>query len=281
MRGLSIGEAVERTGVGQATLRVWEARYGFPAPERLPSGHRRYSERDIDLVRRVVAGRATGAGLADAIERAIREVAEPARSLYAGLRQARPDLAPCRLTKRTLRALSRAIEDESLSRAELPLLFGSFQRERHYRGAEHRWRELARGAELTVAFADFQRMRSPTDGPIEIPVDAGCPLTRERAIVCDAPDHGVCLTAWEVPGAGDVTDDDRVFESIWSVEPAVVRTAARICAEIAGAQQPALVRAASRRLESPATAVAARQLTLAAAITNRTLSYVGDPRRRR
>lgn len=280
MRGLSIREAVERTGVTQATLRVWEDRYGFPAPARLPSGHRRYSERDIELVRRVVADRESGAGLREAIDRAIRGLEAPARSLYATLRQIRPDLAACRLTKRTLRALSQAIEDESLSRAELPLLFGSFQRERHYRRAESRWREFARTAELTVAFADFKLTSNPTGGPIEIPVDRGGPLTREWAIVCDAPDHGACLAAWEIPGDADAGDDERVFESIWSVEPAVVRAAARICADIAGAQQPSLVETVRTRLVRPATQIATRQLTLAGAITNRTLSYLDDGGRR-
>ena len=36
--GLPMREVVERTGVGEATLRAWETRYGFPAPRRLPSG---------------------------------------------------------------------------------------------------------------------------------------------------------------------------------------------------------------------------------------------------
>ena len=31
---LSISDLAERTGVPQATLRSWEARYGFPAPAR-------------------------------------------------------------------------------------------------------------------------------------------------------------------------------------------------------------------------------------------------------
>ncbi len=44
--------------------------------------------------------------------------------------------------KRTLIALSHAIEDECAARAERPLLFGSFQRERFYRDSEPRWREL-------------------------------------------------------------------------------------------------------------------------------------------
>ena len=33
--GLRMRDVVERTGVGEATLRAWETRYGFPAPRRL------------------------------------------------------------------------------------------------------------------------------------------------------------------------------------------------------------------------------------------------------
>ena len=36
---LSIGDVVAATGVGEATLRAWERRFGFPTPRREPSGH--------------------------------------------------------------------------------------------------------------------------------------------------------------------------------------------------------------------------------------------------
>ena len=68
--GFGIGEVVERTGVAEATLRMWERRYGFPAPERLPSGHRRYSEHEIELIRVVAAKRSAGLALPVAIAQA-------------------------------------------------------------------------------------------------------------------------------------------------------------------------------------------------------------------
>jgi MerR family transcriptional regulator, light-induced transcriptional regulator len=138
-------------------------------------------------VRRIAAERGAGATMAAAIERARRSFAPPARSLYATLRERYPELEPCTLTKRSMLALTRAIEVESLSRAERPLLFAAFQRERFYRRDEARWRELSRGAAATVAFADFARLRVPDDGAIEVPVAPGDPLLREWAVVCDAP----------------------------------------------------------------------------------------------
>jgi MerR family transcriptional regulator, light-induced transcriptional regulator len=272
---LRIGDVARRTGVAEGTLRMWESRHGFPVPQRLSSGHRRYSERDVELVRQIASQRTAGITLAVAIDRVLRDIQAPARSLYATLRRRRRDLQPSRLPERTMLALSRAIEDESLSRAERPLLFAFFQRERHYRHAAARWRELARTARLTIAFADFQRPRTPDDGPIELCVATSDPLAREWAIVCDAPGHAVCLTAWELPTSTSASDHDRVFEVIWSVEPAFVREAARICADIATAREPALIGADVRmRLDRPPSQPAAEQLLLATAIANRTLVYL-------
>ncbi|BBP00905.1 MerR family transcriptional regulator [Sulfuriferula nivalis] len=46
--------AIERdTGLGKDTLRVWERRYGFPAPERDENGERVYAPSDLDKIRLV------------------------------------------------------------------------------------------------------------------------------------------------------------------------------------------------------------------------------------
>jgi len=37
-----MGAVTRRTRIGEHTLRAWERRFGFPAPHRLDSGHRRY-----------------------------------------------------------------------------------------------------------------------------------------------------------------------------------------------------------------------------------------------
>jgi DICT domain-containing protein len=271
----SIGDVAQRTGVPEGTLRMWERRHRFLAPERLASGHRRYSERDVELIRRVAAERAGGVSLAIAIERATREPEPPATSLYARLRRRRPDLEPRTLPKRIMIALSHAIEDESLSRAERPVLFGAFQRERFYRGEEARWRELSLHAELAVAFADFPRPRFTRGAPAEIPIGRDSSLAREWAIVCDAPGHAACLIGWEPLSAAPPPDRGRSFEAVWSVEPEVVRDVARACAEIAAATQPALAARARSRLEAAAARPTSDQLRLATAITNRTLALLG------
>ena len=271
--GIGIGEVVERTGVAEATLRMWERRYGFPTPERLASGHRRYSEREIERIRTVAAKRAAGLSLPVAIQQARTEGSQPVTSVYAALRRRHPDLEPRVLLKPMMLALSRAIEDEALARAERLMVFGSFQREHFYRQAQLRWRELARTADVAAVFADFPRLRAARHAPVEVPVPREHPLNREWALVCEGQDFALCLSGWEPPESGRDADMMRRFEAIWSVEPEVVREASRICCAIAGARRPAVTETARARLEAPLSASPESQLRLASAVTARTLSH--------
>jgi DICT domain-containing protein len=271
---LTIRDVVARTGVAAETLRVWERRYGVPAPSRLASGHRRYSELDVEIVRRAASERDAGATLKIALARAAQAVRTPPTSLFAILRQRHPELAPRLLRKPILIALSRAIEDESLSRAERPVLFASFQRERYYRQAERRWGELAAFADSAIVFADFAALRTPAGRPCEIPISNGEPLIREWAVVCVARGHAVCLAAWEPTTAAATPERDRQFETVWSVEPAVVIDAARTCAAIAAARLPSLAAAVLARLDAEPAPAAADQLRLAGAITGRALTVI-------
>jgi MerR family transcriptional regulator, light-induced transcriptional regulator len=263
---------VERTGVAEGTLRMWERRYGFPMPARLASGHRRYSDRDIELIRKVAAQRAAGFSLAAAIERARGESVESSPSVFATLRRRRPDLEPRAIAKPIMLALAHAIEDETLARAERPILFGSFQRERFYRQAQPRWRELARGAEVAVVFADFERLRTPRYEPAEIPVPRAHPLNREWTLVCEGQEFALCLTGWEPPDSSPAAERQRRFEAIWSVEPDVVREASAICASIVDTRRPALLDPVRARLKSPPSLSPDAQLRLATAVTARVLS---------
>ena len=231
-------EVARRTGLSPATLRIWEERHGFPRPERLPSGHRRYSAEEVERLLEVVRERDEGRSLSAAVDRVLS--AEPAQdeSVFAGLRRKRPDLIPYLLAKRTLIALSHAIEDESCARADHGVIMGAFQRERFYRQAEPRWRELARTADAAVALADFPELVEREGRPTEVPIDRSGPVGREWSLICDGPDYSACLSAWERPGQEAATDGDRLFETIWTVEPELVRDASRIAAGLAAQTAP-------------------------------------------
>jgi DICT domain-containing protein len=267
---LSIGEVARATGVGEATLRAWERRYGFPVPRREPSGHRRYPVEEVERIARVVAERQRGLALPAAIARARAERA-PVRSMFARLRESRPDLHPVRVRKRHLIELTRAVEDESCARAERPVLIGSFQRERYYRQSERRWRELAGGAAGCLVLADFERLRRPRRAPAEVPIERAHPALREWALVCDAPEHAACLLAWEPPERRRRPDADREFELVLSVEPAVVRAVAEAGLDVAVQVAPDLAGELRERLTDGPAPADASQLRLASAITARLL----------
>jgi methanogenic corrinoid protein MtbC1 len=57
---LSIGALSKATGIPVETLRTWETRYGFPVPERKPSGHRVYPLSSVPRLRRIAQALSQG-----------------------------------------------------------------------------------------------------------------------------------------------------------------------------------------------------------------------------
>jgi DNA-binding transcriptional MerR regulator len=94
---LGIGEVAERTGLSEPVLRTWETRFGYPSPRRSPSGRRRYSEQDVDALRRVVRERAAGLSLEAAIDRAFASPAHGGPSIFSGLRERHPHVPSHRI----------------------------------------------------------------------------------------------------------------------------------------------------------------------------------------
>jgi len=281
---LSIGDLSERTGVAPATLRMWEQRHGFPVPQRLPSGHRRYAEGDVATVMRVLDKQAAGVRLGAAIGDALSAPSpdRPLRpSVWAELRRRHPGLPVHRLTKATLLALSWAIEDEFAAKADHAHLFGLFQRQEFYRPARARWRELARISGSAFAFLeDPDPVTEGEPGPVPVHLGPDSPMLREWAVVCDSVELPVVLTAWEVPGQENVRDRDRVFEALWTLDPQAVRDAARVCAAVAAdAGRPEAGPVQYALADDPAPGLV--DLATASTLFGRVLTYVDDVARRR
>ena len=133
---------------------AWESRHGFPRPERLPTGHRRYRAADLAAIGRVVRDRDAGLSLEAAVRRAAEPPAGPTGSVFAELRRGRPDLPVHRLSRRTMLAVSRAIEDEAAAAEGRPMLAAGFQTERRP-ARPTRWRERWLTSAATLVFADF------------------------------------------------------------------------------------------------------------------------------
>jgi DICT domain-containing protein len=272
---LSTAQLAERTGVPAGTLRMWESRHGFPAPERLPGGHRRYHDRDVEHVRAVARLREHGLSMAAAIAQVLRAEQPLASSVFSGLRERHAEVQPAVLSKRAVLSLTQAIEDEYCARASRGLLVGSFQAERFYRQAERRWRELDRTTELTVALADFTALREPTDAPAEVPIPGDQPVAREWTLVIDAPAAQACLAAWEQPSQRQLPDPERRFEVLWSFEPAVVRSASEVAIDVLRSAAPVVAKRADAVLSHPV-APPDPELRFASALTHRMVSYLVD-----
>lgn len=265
--GLTISAVAARTGVSVPVLRSWEERYGFPRPERLPGGHRRYTEADVERIQRVQQERADGRSLRAAIEAAAAGPSSAAGSptVFAGLRRLRPDLPTRVIGRRTMLAISLAIEDEGLARAERPHLAAAFQREETFRKAQARWDGLARTAESTLVFADFARSRRSRSGIHEVAIPSDDPLHREWSVVCDAPEAAAVMAGWE--------RQDGRFECLWSVDPEVVRAATIAARDLATRMAPRL-RLPAGPTDEPWHRDPARGVDAATSLTNRIVAYL-------
>ena len=118
---LSIGALSRATGIAVETLRTWESRYGFPVPERKPSGHRVYPVSAVARLRRVAqalaqghrAGQVVGAS-DDAVDRLLETSAAPS----GGNDHPRPGLPPVEDLAGQLK-LIKALDGDRLSRSFL------------------------------------------------------------------------------------------------------------------------------------------------------------------
>ena len=184
---------------------------------------------------------------------------------------------PHRLRKSTLLSLSRAIEDEVCSRSGRPLIFGSFQREHHFRASEARWRDVARTSSATYAFADFDDESDPAGDIHLVSLPEGHVMLREWGIVCDSSAVPVALSAWELPGQHGVPDLERVFEAIWTIDSGAVREAAMVCARSAAAIGADGAETIAADLSRPTTPTPV-DIAAVTGLFNRILAYV-DARR--
>ena len=258
--GFSIGVLAARTGLTPAVLRTWENRFGFPAGARSATGHRRFSDDDVERVREVLEVRTSGVPLQVAIDAVVRrhEQSGPA-SVHAALAGEFPELRPQRLSRRTLVAVSHAVEDEAMARADRPVVLGSFQEGHRYAASRHRWDELARTASWAAVVADFDDAL-PADveaSPARCQLPESSPLRREWTVVTVSASRAAVLSAWEVPSRPTA---DVVYESVISTHRPAVLAAARVLAAVAegsGARPPAEVgRLLADATPRPATAAA-------------------------
>lgn len=278
-QGLAIKDVAEATGVAAGTIRMWEQRYSFPVPRRTESGYRRYSDDDVETLRRVVALRKRGLSVPAAISRAQENGGETDRpSIYAAVASTDHGARPQTLRKSTLIALSRAIEHEAMARAVRPILVGAFQHVPFYREVEPRYSRIARQADAAFVFADFPAVRHRDGCATEIPIGSEDALGNEWAVIVDSPGYAACLLAWEMPGItepGSPNDLRRRFESLWTVDPVATRKAAQVAARLAGKADPAYGERVEALLADRPLAVE-QPAPVLTSLTNRLVAYLEE-----
>ena len=276
---LAIKDVAERTGIAAGTIRMWEQRYGFPAPERTSSGYRRYTEDDVDALRKVLALRHRGLSVPAAISRAQDTGgASDHPSIYAAVAGAGCDGAATDPQEGDAR---RAVEGDRARGARA----GRGARSSSARSSK----SASTGASSAATGASRCTPTRPRSSPTS-PVACAIPTARrprsrsrcddalgnEWAVIIDAPGYAACLLAWEQPGVtepGGPDDADRRFEAIWTIDPQATRRAAQVAARLVGrADAPfgerlqELLTDRPLALEEPAPALTA--------LTNRMIAYL-------
>ena len=270
---LTIGTVAEQTGVSVPVLRSWEQRHGFPTATRLPSGHRRYTQQDVDAIIQVGRSATPGCRWKRPSNGPGTDAApKPARSIFADLRAASPDLTPHTLSKRSMLAISRAIEDEFCARAERPLLIGSLPT-RGVLPAVSRALAIARRHRRSGGRHGRLRLRPASDDT----TDRVGPR-RQPAAPAGVDDRVRCARLGGLPrrlgrpGQTAAPDADRMFEAIWTAEPPVVRQASHIGLDLIARQAPQLSRCPRSSLRS--TPSIPRRVRRATELTNRIIAYL-------
>ncbi|HKI53458.1 MAG TPA: MerR family transcriptional regulator [Anaerolineales bacterium] len=64
----NIKVVLNQTGIAADTLRAWERRYGLPNPDRTAGGHRLYSDRDIAIIKWLIAQQEEGLSISHAVD---------------------------------------------------------------------------------------------------------------------------------------------------------------------------------------------------------------------
>jgi DICT domain-containing protein len=181
-----------------------------------------------------------------------------------------PDVAPIVLSRRSMLAVSHAIEFEAATRAESPWLIGAFQQERFWRPAAGRWRDLSVRSAVAVVLVTLPR-RAHRGNLWEVPLPANAPLTREWAVVCDSPTFAACLVGVERPGRRGGRAASH-FEALWTIEPRAVRATASAALRFAADVVPELGDVAASRRELGVDTSPADVARNATALTNRLLT---------
>lgn len=111
-----------------------------------------------------------------------------------------------------------------------------------------------------------------------MPILGSAPAGREWSLICDGPAYSACLAAWERPGQGGIPDPERVFETIWTVEPELVREASSIFIGLIARSAPQLGAALAEDLAERPLSSLVDHVGQVTALTSRMVAYMAGQR---
>lgn len=156
-------------------------------------------------------------------------------SLFDRLRAVQPDLQVMSVAKSTLVATSHLIETLVHDHQERCVLVSGFQHGRHWAAERDRYLALAGANDIIAVFAGREPMAELGADHVGLRLRTGDPLAQEWFVLALGP--GLAITLCGLDGDAHVAqlqpvrELDRVFDVVWSVDPAVAAVAAEVVVE--------------------------------------------------
>ena len=156
-------------------------------------------------------------------------------SLFDRLRAVQPDLQVMSVAKSTLVSTSHLIETLVHDHAERCVLVSGFQHGRHWAAERDRYLALSGDNDISAVVAGREPMAGLGADHVGLRLRTGDPLAQEWFVLALGP--GLAITLCGLDGDAHVAqlrpvrEPDRVFDVVWSVDPAVAAVAADVVVE--------------------------------------------------
>ena len=172
--------------------------------------------------------------------------------LFDRLQEEDPELTVMSVTKSTLVATSHLIETLVYDHDERCALVSGFQHGRHWAVERDRYLALAGENDVIAVFAGREPLRGLGVDHVGLRLRTGDPLAQEWFVLALGP--GLAITLCGLDGDAHVAqltpvrEADRLFDVVWSVDPAVAAVAARVVVEALHRTSPAEAAVVAERL---------------------------------
>lgn len=176
--------------------------------------------------------------------------------MFDRLRLADPDMPVMSVTKSTLVATSHLIETLVYEHVERCVLVSGFQHGRHWAAERDRYLAMAGDNDVIAVFAGREPLAEVGVDHVGLRLRTGDPLGQEWFVLALGPGLAVTLCGLDsdahVSRPLPVREADRLFDVVWSVDPAVAAVAAQVVVQALRRNGAAQAEAVEQQLASAA-----------------------------